>query len=103
MYIKTKQDPTKLRSVGPTVYCSLPTLQAWKARMAGYEEAIKQWPMLDEKSPEFGKYLGLVKKMVTDTNAIAQEKALEAVLIYVENAHSAGKWVQLENYSFSVN
>ena len=43
------------------------------------------------KSPEFSKFLGAIKKMVTDSNAIAQEKALEAVLCFVENAHVAGK------------
>ena len=65
--------------------------QVWKARVAGYEEAAKQFPTLDEKSPEFSKYLGILKKMVTDSNAIAQEKALDAVLAFVENAHVAGK------------
>lgn len=61
--------------------------------MAGYEEATKSFNTLDEKSPEFSKYLGLVKKMVTDSNAIAQEKALDAVLAFVENAHVAGRLV----------
>ena len=60
--------------------------------MAGYEEATKLFGRQgDERSPEFPKYLGLVKKMVIDSNAIAQEKALDAVLAYVENAHVAGK------------
>lgn len=45
----------------------------------------------DEKSPEFSKYLGLVKKFVVDNNAVAQEKGLEATLAYVENAAVAGK------------
>ena len=60
--------------------------------MAGYEECVKLFTTLDdEKSPEFSKYLGLVKKFVIDSNAVAQEKALDAVLAYVENAHVAGK------------
>lgn len=59
--------------------------------MAGYEECVKLFATLDEKSPEFSKYLGLIKKMVVDNNAIAQEKALDAVLLFVENAHVAGK------------
>ena len=64
----------------------------WKARQAGYEECIKLFKQqTDEKSPEFSKYLGLIKKFVTDSNAIAQEKALEAVAAYLENAHVAGK------------
>ena len=69
--------------------------QQWKARISGYEHCIKTFPTLDEKSPEFSKYLGLVKKMVTDNNAIAQEKALDAVLLFVENAHVAGRLVNL--------
>ncbi len=77
---------------GPVVHNRLVfVLQAWKARIAGYEECIKLFPTLDEKSPEFSKYLGLVKKMTIDNNAIAQEKALDVVLLYVENAHVAGK------------
>ena len=66
--------------------------QVWKARVSGYEEAIKLFNTLDdEKHPEFSKYLGLVKKMTVDNNAIAQEKGLEAVFAFVENAHVAVK------------
>lgn len=47
----------------------------WKARVAGYEEAIKLFNQIDdEKSPEWNKYLGLIKKFVSDSNAVAQEK-----------------------------
>ncbi|XP_063800617.1 cytoskeleton-associated protein 5 isoform X2 [Pseudophryne corroboree] len=64
----------------------------WKARLSGYEEAVKLFQkIVDEKSPEWGKYLGLIKKFVTDSNAVAQLKGLEAALVYVENAHVAGK------------
>ena len=67
-------------------------LQAWKARVAGYEEATKLFNKQDdEKSPEFSKFLGLMKKFVVDNNAIAQEKALDAVLAYAGKAHVAGK------------
>ena len=48
----------------------------------------------DEKSPEFSKYAGLLKKFVTDNNAFAQEKGLEAAQAFVENAAIAPKWVQ---------
>ncbi|GLG98562.1 Protein mini spindles [Gryllus bimaculatus] len=66
----------------------------WKARVHGYEEAAKLFQQLDdEKSPEFSKYLGLVKKFVIDSNAVAQEKGLEAVLAFVENSAMAGKTV----------
>uniref|UniRef100_A0A673JVG3 TOG domain-containing protein n=1 Tax=Sinocyclocheilus rhinocerous TaxID=307959 RepID=A0A673JVG3_9TELE len=63
----------------------------WKARLNGYEEALKLFQRIkDEKSPEWGKYLGLIKKFVTDSNAIAQLKGLEAALAFIENAHVAG-------------
>ncbi|XP_045478875.1 protein mini spindles isoform X2 [Harmonia axyridis] len=66
----------------------------WKARVNGYEEVTKLFKQIDdEKSPEFGKYLGLVKKFVIDTNAMGQEKGLEATLAYVENYAHAGKTV----------
>lgn len=66
--------------------------QLWKARLNGYEEALKLFQKIDdEKSPEWSKYLGLIKKFVTDSNAVAQLKGLEAALAYVENAHVAGK------------
>ncbi|XP_068116838.1 cytoskeleton-associated protein 5 isoform X2 [Hyperolius riggenbachi] len=64
----------------------------WKARLNGYEEAIKLFQkIVDEKSPEWSKYLGLIKKFVTDSNAVAQLKGLEAALVFIENAHVAGK------------
>ncbi|XP_039748476.1 protein mini spindles isoform X3 [Pararge aegeria] len=64
----------------------------WKARVAGYEEAIKLFNQIDdEKSPEWNKYLGLIKKFVTDSNAVAQERGLEAALVFVENCGHAGK------------
>ncbi|XP_017785300.1 PREDICTED: cytoskeleton-associated protein 5 [Nicrophorus vespilloides] len=66
----------------------------WKARVNGYEEVTKLFRQIDdEKSPEFAKYLGLVKKFVTDSNAMGQEKGLEATLAFVENYVHAGKTV----------
>ncbi|XP_072905784.1 cytoskeleton-associated protein 5 isoform X4 [Hemitrygon akajei] len=66
--------------------------KVWKARLNGYEEAAKLFQKIsDEKSPEWSKYLGLIKKFVTDSNAVAQLKGLEAALTYIENAHVAGK------------
>lgn len=70
-----------------SVFC----FQLWKARLNGYEEALKLFQKIDDKSPEWSKYLGLIKKFVTDSNAVAQLKGLEAALAYVENAHVAGK------------
>ncbi|KAL5273334.1 msps family protein [Megaselia abdita] len=66
----------------------------WKARVSGYEDAAKLFRQIDEeKSPEWSKYLGLIKKFVVDSNAMAQEKGLEAALLYIENAGCAGKTV----------
>lgn len=66
----------------------------WKARVNGYEEAAKHFRAIDdEKSPEWNKYLGLLKKFVIDSHAMAQEKGLEATLVYVENCAVAGKTV----------
>ncbi|CAH2087902.1 unnamed protein product [Euphydryas editha] len=78
-------------------YKKLPTEEKcvhklWKARVAGYEEAIKLFNQIDdEKAPEWNKFLGLIKKFVTDSNAVAQEKGLEAALVFVENCGHAGK------------
>ncbi|XP_066503384.1 cytoskeleton-associated protein 5-A-like isoform X2 [Hoplias malabaricus] len=80
-------------------WMKLPTDQkcehkVWKARLSGYTEALQQFQRItDEKSPEWGKYQGLVKKFVTDSNAVAQLKGLEAALVYVENAHVASRTV----------
>lgn len=66
----------------------------WKARVDGYEELIKIFRGIDdEKAPEWNKYVGLVKKFVVDSHAMAQERGLEATLIFVENAGNAGKTV----------
>lgn len=66
----------------------------WKARVDGYEEAAKIFRTIDdEKGPEWNKFLGLIKKFVVDSNALAQEKGLEATLVFVENCGHAGKTV----------
>lgn len=66
----------------------------WKARVEGYDEAAKLFRTIDdEKGPEWSKYLGLVKKFVIDSNAVAQERGLEAALAFVENCGHAGKTV----------
>jgi len=65
----------------------------WKARMSGYEEAIKKFPTWDGDDQNWRKFHGLVKKFITDTNAIAQEKGLEAALAYIENCDAAGRVV----------
>jgi cytoskeleton-associated protein 5 len=66
----------------------------WKARVDGYEEAAKLFRTIDdEKGPEWSKFLGIIKKFVVDSHALAQEKGLEATLLFVENCGHAGKTV----------
>ncbi|KAL6427051.1 hypothetical protein ACFW04_009317 [Cataglyphis niger] len=82
-----------------TEYMKLPleercTHKSWRARLHGYEECVKTFQCIDdEKSPEWNKYMGFIKKFVVDSNAAAQEKGLEATLAFVENAAVAGKIV----------
>lgn len=59
----------------------------WKARVNGYEELTKVFRQAtSETSGEFSKYLGFFKKIVVDSNAVAQEKGLEAILAFLDNA-----------------
>jgi cytoskeleton-associated protein 5 len=64
----------------------------WKARVSGYEEAAKMFPRLDaDDANAWRKFSPNIKKFVVDSNAVAQEKGLEATLLYVELCGSAGK------------
>ncbi|CAK9796545.1 Protein mini spindles [Anthophora plagiata] len=66
----------------------------WRARLHGYTECVNIFQcIVDEKSPDWNKFLGFLKKFVVDSNAVAQEKGLEATLAFVENAAVAGKTV----------
>ncbi|XP_071559595.1 protein mini spindles-like isoform X2 [Temnothorax nylanderi] len=82
-----------------TEYMKLPLEErcahkSWRARLHGYEECVKTFQCIDdEKSPEWNKYIGFIKKFVVDSNAAAQEKGLEATLAFAENAAIAGKIV----------
>ena len=68
------------------------SIQIWKCRVAGYEEAAKKFKYASsEKDPEFNNYLPLMKKFTIDANAVAQEKGLEAVLAFLDNAACAPK------------
>uniref|UniRef100_H2Z395 TOG domain-containing protein n=1 Tax=Ciona savignyi TaxID=51511 RepID=H2Z395_CIOSA len=74
----------------------LPTEQkvqhkSWKARSEGYKECLKKFGTLDEKNPEFSKYLGHVKKFVVDSNELVRVQGLEVTLVFVQNAAVAGK------------
>jgi cytoskeleton-associated protein 5 len=61
--------------------------KVWKARVSAYEDLTKLYRQAtSETSGEFSKYLGYFKKIVIDSNAVAQEKGLEATLAFLENA-----------------
>lgn len=66
----------------------------WKVRISGYEDAIKLFRHLDKKSHEWNKFIGVINNFVTDSNVVAQEKGLEAALVFVENSESAGRLVE---------
>lgn len=71
----------------------LPT-QNWKARVSAYDELTKLFQRIDDDK-EWGKYAGWVRKFPADSNAAAQEKALEVTLLFLENAvvNQAGRIV----------
>ncbi|TDL27444.1 microtubule associated protein [Rickenella mellea] len=68
----------------------------WKARLSGYEQLIKTFQnTTSDTDPAFNTYKShpdVLKKLVTDTNAVAQEKGVEAVVAFVKFAgESAAK------------
>ena len=69
----------------------------WKARVNGYEECVKHFKAIDnENSNEYTKFVSLLKKFVIDSNAVAQEKGLDAVLAFIDYASPSisGRFVE---------
>ena len=62
----------------------------WKARVSGYETLIKTFQTTaSDSDPAFKPYLNnpdTLKKIVTDSNAVAQEKGVESVVNFVKFA-----------------
>lgn len=62
----------------------------WKARVSGYETLIKTFQTTaSDSDPAFKPYLNnhdILKKMVIDANAVAQEKGVECVINLVKFA-----------------
>ena len=62
----------------------------WKARVSGYEALVKTFGATpSETDPAFKPYTSNpehLKRMVTDANAVAQEKGVEAVIAFVKFA-----------------
>jgi len=67
--------------------------KVWKGRIDGLEETLKIFREIDEKSNEWQKFVPIIKKVVADPHALAQEKGLEAALLFVENSFYAGRTV----------
>ncbi|KAG8798707.1 Microtubule-associated protein, microtubule dynamics during spindle orientation, partial [Serendipita sp. 398] len=62
----------------------------WKARVSAYETLVKTFQATpSETDPAFKPYISspdLLKKMVTDSNVVAQEKGVETVIAFVKFA-----------------
>ena len=62
----------------------------WKARVSGYETLIKTFQnTASDTDPAFSPYTSnpdILKKIVTDTNVVAQEKGVETVVAFVKFA-----------------
>jgi len=62
----------------------------WKARVSGYEALVKTFQATpSENDPAFKPYISnpeTLKKIVTDANAVAQEKGVETVIAFVKFA-----------------
>ncbi|WFD45308.1 hypothetical protein MPSI1_003990 [Malassezia psittaci] len=70
--------------------------KVWKVRLAGYEELVRRFAQAsDEHDPIFAEYARKAEKlraMALDSNAAAQEKALEALVAFVSNGgYNAGQ------------
>ncbi|OLL25274.1 Spindle pole body component alp14 [Neolecta irregularis DAH-3] len=78
----------------PEDYSALPITdralhKVWKVRLAAYDEAAKAFAIsTDEADPCFRPWLDPVlwKKIVTDSNVVAQEAGLAALLVFLEFA-----------------
>ncbi|KAI9145343.1 armadillo-type protein [Paraphysoderma sedebokerense] len=64
------------------------THKVWKARVSAYEELCKSFKLWDPDTQEneYRKYQDALKKMIADSNLVAQESGLMAVQAWLENA-----------------
>jgi cytoskeleton-associated protein 5 len=66
------------------------THKNWKARVSAYEALVKTFQLTSsDTDPAFRPYISspdLLKKIVTDSNAVAQEKGVECVIAFVKFA-----------------
>ena len=61
--------------------------------MSAYEELAKLFRTLPSADdPEYRKWIGYLKKMVTDSNAAAQDAGIAALLSFLQNADIGGQY-----------
>lgn len=65
--------------------------KSWKTRINGYEEAIKLFDQLDGEASEWNLFTDIIKNFIVDSNVVAQEKGLEATLVFVKKSVTAGR------------
>lgn len=70
-------------------------MQQWKARLSAYEELATAFAKADGSArDEYVRRGDVLYAMVTDANAIAQEKGIEAVSVFVtQGGTAAGQYV----------
>ena len=62
--------------------------------MSAYEELAKLFRTLPSADdPEYRKWVGSLKKMVTDANAAAQDAGIAAIIVFLQNADIGGQCV----------
>ena len=61
--------------------------------MSAYEELAKLFRTLPSADdPEYRKWIGYMKKLVTDSNAAAQDAGIAALLSFLQNADIGGQY-----------
>eukprot|EP01103_Thecamoeba_quadrilineata_P000425 TRINITY_DN10363_c0_g1_i1.p1 TRINITY_DN10363_c0_g1~~TRINITY_DN10363_c0_g1_i1.p1 ORF type:complete len:583 (+),score=156.07 TRINITY_DN10363_c0_g1_i1:70-1818(+) len=67
--------------------------KSWKTRLTAYEEITKLFRDAAPSSPIFEQYGPHLEKLVVDIHAAAQEKSLEAVLIFLDRSPLAVNYI----------
>jgi cytoskeleton-associated protein 5 len=63
--------------------------------VSAYEELAKLFRTLPSSDdPEYRKWLSVLKKLVTDANAAAQDAGIAAVVVFLQNADIGGQYAR---------
>jgi hypothetical protein len=63
----------------------------------GYDELLQKWKYIDNpQDPEFKKYLDFIKAIPNDPNAAALDSGFNVLLLFIESADLALKYVLLQ-------